>query len=173
MIIKYSSLVGSIVAELKDQTQLGKISDIVINNENFCVAAIVLEPPFWFFGANKFILAMDIVHLLKDGVIVRDAQSAIDQTESVNLDRLVKAKSYGIGQKVVTDTGETLGHVYDFLIETESRAITKFYVKALGHDRIISVDMVVLMEGRLITIKENYAVNRIKTAVMTETLPTG
>lgn len=168
MIIKYSSLIGSLAAELKDQTRLGKVAEVVIDNQTLCLAAIVLKQPFLFYTKNKFVLPMDIVYLLKDGVIAKDLESLIDQNESVKIDKLVKAKSYGIGQKVVTDTGEQLGHVYDFVIDTESLSITKFYVKQLIHDRIIPIDKVMSMEARTITIKDNQIANKIQTVSIPE-----
>jgi sporulation protein YlmC with PRC-barrel domain len=158
------------VAELKDQTRLGKVSEVVIDNEKLSVAALVLQQPNLFFLKNKFILAIDIVYLLKNGLIIKDDESLVDQNESVNVDRLVKEKCFGIGQKVITDSGEYLGHVYDFMIESETLSITRLLIKKMMQDRIIQTDKVITMTGKIITVKDNYAGVRIRAIPATETV---
>jgi sporulation protein YlmC with PRC-barrel domain len=155
MIVRYSSLIGGLVAELRDQTKVGKISEIIIDKDKLAIAAFVLEGSFWTFSRNKIVTAIDVVYTLKDGAIINDIDSIIDAKESVSISKLIDQKCYGVGQKVITCNGEGLGNVYDFLINTEDLSITKFYIKHFLRDRIITVNRIVNMDGRVITIKDS------------------
>lgn len=168
MIVRYTSIIGSLVAELKDQTKVGQISEIIIDNNKLSIAAIALDLPFWSFEKNKFILSFDIVHLLKDGAIINSENSIIDLEESILLQRMIKEKYFGIGQRVVTSNGTYIGRVYDFLIESDNLTITKFYVKNILAERIIPVSKVISLEGKTITIRDNYTSNRIENVAMAE-----
>jgi len=161
MIVKYTSIVGSVVAELRDQTKIGRISEVVIDSNKISITAFAIDMPFWSFQKNKFVLGIDVVHLLRDGVIIDDVESIIEPGESIQLEKMIKAKCFGIGQRVETSSGEHIGTVYDFLVETDNLAITKFYIKQLFSERIISKDNVLAFDGKTIKIKDNYASNRI------------
>lgn len=171
MIVKYSSIIGSLVAELRDKTKIGKVTEVVIDKEKLCVAGIAVEQSFWLLNKHKFVLNIDITYLRKDGVIIKDEDSVIELKDSIKLGKLVKEKSYGIGQKVKTAQGQSLGHVYDFLIETEDMSITKFYVKQLLKERIIPSNQILSIDGRVITVKDNYVRSKVEAMAMAESVP--
>ena len=170
MILKYSSIIGLPVADLKDQSHVGKVSEVIIDPCSVSIAAVAVEQPSWLFSKSRFVIKLDVVYLLKNGVIIEDAESLIDREESVNIERLIKSNNFGIGQKVVTSSGILLGHVYDFLVESESLSITKFYIKHLLRERIISIDKIESVDGKLITVKDNQNLAKIKTMPLQETL---
>lgn len=170
MITKYSSIVGALVGELKEQTKVGIVAEIIIDKEKMSLFAIALAPPFAFFSKNKFVLGLDITHLLKNGVIINNIDSVVDEAESARLKSLIKEKSYGIGQKVRSETGENIGRVYDFLIETDDLSITKIYVKSLVRERIIPTDKIVNFERKVITIKSSRVSNKVKSTAIPETM---
>jgi sporulation protein YlmC with PRC-barrel domain len=170
VILKYSSIIGSLVAELRDQTKIGKVSEVIIDKEKLEIAALAVEQSFIFFSKSKFVLKMDIISLLKDGVIITDQDSIIDLKGSVKLEKLVKGKNFGIGQRVFTDNGKMIGTVYDYLVETNTLSITKLYVKHLVKEFIIPVEKILSFEGKVITIKDSYNASRIERAAITESM---
>lgn len=171
MIVKYTGIIGSTVAELRDQTKIGQVSEIVIDKNKISLAAIAIGTPFWSFQKNKFVLAIDIVHLLKDGVIINSINSVINLGESINLEKIVREKCFGIGQRVETESGVFLGKVYDFLIETDTLLITKFYIRHLLSERIIPANKIIYMDSKSIKIKDNFTTNKAESIAVTDPTP--
>lgn len=168
MIVKYTSIIGAVVAELRGQTKVGRVREVVIDNEKISLAAVALDMPFWSFSKQQFISSIDIVHLRKNAVIINNDDAILDVNESINLKKLVEKKSFGIGQKVRTESGTYIGQVYDYLIETESMGITKFYVRKLLAERIIATKKIISMEGKTIKIADDFVSNKIANTEMAE-----
>lgn len=169
MIIRYSKIKGCVIGEMKDQVYIGRVSEVIIDNQNIKVAAIAFDQSNLFYSKSQFIMDVDIVHIFKDGVVIKDDESLIDLEESSNLKRFIDDKSYGTGQKVVTESDEYLGKVYDFLIDNETLAITKFYIKHYFDEKIIPSTKIVKFENGVITIKDNKRVKAAEIATVTET----
>ncbi len=172
MIVRYTSIIGSTVAELRDQTKIGRISEVIIDDSSISIAAIAVDMPFWSFQKDKFVLNIDIVHLLKDGIMINDIESIVDLDESIQLEKLIKRKVFGINQRVETSSGTYIGYVYDFLIETGNLAIVKFYIKHLFAERIISADKVISINGKIIRIKDNFTSNKISSMATVDAIST-
>lgn len=155
MMVLYSKLIGAPVAELKDQTKVGEISDFIIENAGLTLAGAIISQDNFLFSKKKVISSIDFIQLLKKGVIIGDENAIAELSEIGKLETLYKNKNYGIGQKVITKSGQYVGHVFDYLIDAPTLAIRKFYIKKLFNERIIPVTSVISFEGKIITIKED------------------
>lgn len=155
MMALYSKLIGTPLAELKNQSKIGDIADFIINNEDLTIAGVIVRKENWLFSKNKVVSSTDIVSLLKKGIIVNDEDAVAELSEISKLDRLYEKKNYGIAQRVVTKSGQYVGHVFDYLIDTTSLSIRKFYIKRLFRELLIPVGSIVSFEGKTITIKED------------------
>ncbi len=155
MMALYSKLIGTPVAELKNQSKVGEIADFIVNNEDITIAGAIVKKENWLFSKNKVASSTDIVSLLKKGMIVNDENAITELSEISKLDTLYKKKNYGIAQKVVTKSGQYVGHVFDYLIDTSTLSIRKFYIKRLFKELLIPANSIVSFEGKTITIKED------------------
>src|SRR3989338_2272075 len=155
MMLLYSKLIGSPIAELKDSTKIGTISDFVINDTDLTVVAAVVEYGLPMISKKKVVTVADFIHLSKNGIIVKDGDALVELNEVVRIETLYKNKCFGLAQKVVTKSGTYIGHVYDYLIDSTTANIKKLYIKKLLSDRIIPISAVIAMEGKLITIKDD------------------
>ncbi|MDO8444371.1 MAG: hypothetical protein Q7S80_02620 [bacterium] len=155
MMLLYSKLIGSPIAGLKDSAKVGTVADLIINDTDLTVAAVMVVPKLSFVAKQKVVSSTDFVHLTKNGLIISDEEALVEISELVRVETLYKNKCFGLAQKVVTKSGAYIGHVYDYLIDSATCAIHKFYVKKLLNDRIIPASAVIAMEGKLITIKDD------------------
>jgi len=155
MMLLYSKIIGGPVAEIKTQSRSGEIADLFINNEDLSVAGIIVKIHHLFMSDKKVVNSTDIVQLLKDGAIIRDSESLCDIEDLIRLKKLYENKSYGLSQKVITKSGQFVGRVYDYMIDSTTMTIRKFYVKKLISEVIIPTSKVIEMEGKTITIKED------------------
>ncbi|PIS07327.1 hypothetical protein COT78_04190 [Candidatus Berkelbacteria bacterium CG10_big_fil_rev_8_21_14_0_10_43_13] len=155
MLILYSKLIGAPIAEIKEAAKLGSITDFVINNDDLTIAAAVVEIGLPLISKKKIVSATDFVRIFKDGIIVSSDDAIVELDEIVRVAKLYEQKCHGLAQKVVTKSGQYIGHVYDYLINSNTGAIQKFYVKKMFTDRIIPASAVISMEGKLITIKDD------------------
>lgn len=155
MILSYSKMVGMPIVELHTQTRIGKVGDLVINPESLNVAAFVLSRNIF---SSKFLVinAADIVQVVRDGIIARDEDSVTDLEDNVRLKAMTDVASYGVGHRVLTESGELVGLLFDYTIESDDMAIKKLYVRRLFGERIIPISKVVHIDGKVITIKDKY-----------------
>jgi len=155
VIIKYSQVVHSPVLELKGQTRLGFAFDLVIQKSDLSIKAVMVKNGS--FGlATRIATNTDIIELNSGSVILRDDDSLVSINEAERVREAIKDKMHGIGQKVRTKSGKSIGKVYDYTIDNATCAIQKFYVKSLLDERIISVSSVTKFEGKNITVKDDF-----------------
>ncbi len=151
----YSKLIGTPLADLKSQAKIGTVSDFIINDADLTVAAAVVESGLPLISKKRVVSSTDFVHLSKNGIIISDEEALVEIKELVRIETLYKNKCFGLAQKVVTKSGSYVGHVYDYLIDSATFSIRKFYVKKMFTDRIIPTTSVIAFEGKTITIKDD------------------
>lgn len=127
-------------------------------------AAIAKTAGFW--GKMKFISAKEIVELSKNALIIRDEESLVEPNEMIRLSKKMKKRAKIIGEKVVTKSGDFIGTVNDFVIESNSLSITRLYTKKLFDQRIIHASAIIKIEQRKITIKDKFEMAKPEVAPM-------
>jgi len=153
MILRYTQIIGLPIFEIKNQSLLGYSYECVLDDSKKSVLGLVLKPGI--FSQPKFILLqMDIIRMLKKNIIVRDEGSISEIKDLVRVQTLIDDGIFGIGQKVQTESGNNLGKLYDFLVESETLGITKLYVRDMAKERIIPASDIISIEPKIITIKD-------------------
>lgn len=154
MYITYSKVVGLNIYDLKSRTCLGKVEDIVIDNDNLKVIALILrKQSFW----DKKIFAVvesDILEISKLGVVVNDENAIADLDELIRIKSKVSDGYLGVEQRVQSENGKNLGTVFDLLFDSKSFEITKLYTKNIFDEKIFSCKSILSYENNIITVKE-------------------
>lgn len=154
MMLLYSKIVGMTVADLREQKKIGEIDDLIYNSE-LKIAAFVLKQQFSILPREPQIVSSDdVAALAKKGLVVYNEGAASPLRESVRIKKLTDEKFYGLKQPVISKSGQRIGSVYDYLVDSGTLLITKFYVKSLFGERIIPVSKVVSLEKRKIIIED-------------------
>ena len=155
MILPYTKIVGLDIFDLKNQSKVGTVKDIVIQKKDFKISGIILENSV-FNRDTKVVNQADIVDISAQGVVIRDNDAVSNLKENVRIGDAIKEGMHGIGQKVVTKSGKSLGRVVDLFILSETLEIPKFYVKNIFGERIIARTAIVDIKKRKIIVKENF-----------------
>ncbi|MFA7253020.1 MAG: PRC-barrel domain-containing protein [Patescibacteria group bacterium] len=161
MLLTYSKIIGFPIFELSDQSRIGFVEDIIISPDELKIAAIAIKRSGFFSTRYKIIPFVEIVHILKDGVLIKDSRSIEEIDDLPRIKRLIEDKNFGVGQKVITENGNPIGTVSDYLIESQTLAWTKIYVKSLLKERIIPISKIVEINGKKIIVRDN--LTKIKT----------
>lgn len=155
MLLNYSKIIGLPVADLQNENNIGSIKEILFNSE-CAVVGFMLRSAFLSLSDDRKIIPSDIVvSLSKDGLTIRKGEDIAEMSEMVRLKGIVSHRLFGVNQKVATAGGEQVGTVYDYLIESTTLAIVKFYVRHLWQEKIIPVSQIVGFETNKIIIKDN------------------
>jgi uncharacterized protein YrrD len=164
MLVQYSKIINSPVVELQTQTQIGVVDDLVIHKTKLEVYGIVLKKSsILSFGEPKAVTSTDIVEINPQATIVNNADSAVPLSEAVRLKEAIEQKYKGIYQRIVSKNGKNIGLVYDYLIDSTTQKISKFYCRTLLAEKIISARSVIKIEGKKITIKDEFEAEKITT----------
>ena len=171
MMTLYSKIINSPVVELRTQTQVGVVDDLVIHKTKLEIYGIILKKSsFLDFNEPQVVMNTDILEMSSESVIVNNAESILPLSETIRLKEAIAQKYCGIYQRIVTKKEKNIGLVYDYLIDSTTQKITKFYCRTLASEKIISADHVIKMEGKKIYIKDEYESKRITEPVI-ETSP--
>ncbi len=153
MILRYTQIIGLPIFELKNQSLVGYSYECVLDNVKNCILGIVLKPGL--FSQPKFILLqMDVLKILKKNIVIRDESAISEIKDLVRVKTLIDDGFFGVGQKVQTESGQYLGRLYDFLVDSDNLVITKLYIKGLANERIIPATSIVSIEPKIITVKD-------------------
>lgn len=155
MILPYTKIIGLGIYELKNQSKVGIVKEIVFQKTDYKISGIILDGSF--FGRSiKVVSEADIVEISPKGIIVKDVDSVSDLKENARIQNEVKAGLSGIGQKVVTKSGSYLGRVYDLFISTDTLATPKLFVKSVFSERVISSNAIVEIKKRKIIVRDEF-----------------
>lgn len=154
MLVNHSKLIGSSVIELKTQTNVGRVSDFVISKHELKISGIILDRTI--FSTVNAISASDIIEIAPNIVIVHDQKAVAPLKEAIRMNDAYREGFHGLYQKVVTKSGKTIGIVFDYLVDSSTLAIVKFYVRALVREKIIAAQSVIELRGKKLIIKDDF-----------------
>lgn len=166
MIIPYTKLVGVSVFELKTQTKVGYVLDLIIKKSDISIYGLVVKTSMLPFAKMKVIAETDIVEVGNDGVIIQENDSISDFDDAVRLKEAYHHKLHGIHQHVRSKSGKNLGKVFDYLVRATDLSITKIYVKSLVSERIIPTSAITDIKGKQITVNNDYDLVDVKTSAI-------
>ena len=156
MMSLYSKIINSPVVELKTQTQIGVVDDLIIHKTKLEVYGIILKKAsFLNFQETQVISSTDVLEMNSQAVVVNNDDAVIPISEAIRLKEAIDQKYCGVYQRIVSKKGKNIGLVYDYLVDSTTQKITKFYCRTLLNERIISANSVINMEGKKIIIKDD------------------
>jgi sporulation protein YlmC with PRC-barrel domain len=155
MIVAYTNTIKKPIASLREQAKIGEIEDIIFDGD-FKIQAFTLTPTFLNFSGKKIVSNIDVIELVKEALIIKDDEAIMPISDLSRINKLYKAKFYGINQKVITENGQSVGSVFDYLIDSTTLSITKIYIKKLFSELVIPVSKITKIKGKTITVKDRF-----------------
>jgi len=155
MLIEFTKIRGLPVFELEGQKHLAQLSDFFVNEDDGTIEAVVAKTA-GIFHHLKFISAKEIVELSKSALIIQNEESLVPPAEMVRLHKKYQKRAKIIGERVLTKSGEYLGVVSDYVIESKSLSIIRIYLRKLFDQRIIHSSAIEKIEQHKIIVKNKF-----------------
>lgn len=171
MLSLYSKIINSPIVELRTQTQIGVVDDLVIHKTKLEVYGVILKKrSFFSFDEAQVIINTDILEIYSGCVVANNDDAIVPISEAIRLKEAINQKYCGIHQVIFSKKGKRIGLVYDYLVDRTTQKITKFYCRTFFGDKIISANSVISMEGKKIIIRDDYENVRIGSPVIESSL---
>jgi len=145
---KGSSVLGKDVLSLATGQKLHTIKDVVINEENDDIVALVLQEGGLL--SSSLVVPVDrITSFGKDAVVVPDADAVGRVSDFPEIQPLVERRGRITGRKVFTESGEDHGTIKDMYFDERSGRVVGFEVSGgiaadlAGGTSFVSVDQIV------------------------------
>jgi uncharacterized protein YrrD len=150
MIIEAKKIIGLPVASQDMLSRIGTIKQVLVDPENGQVLGFLIKQG-GIFGSQKALSAMDIVDWDPNGLVTSSFENLVDPSEIVRIKEILDKNIILLGMKARTESGKRLGYVENFLIETTTNMIVKYYLKdMLGNARVLPADKVVKINKEII-----------------------
>ena len=150
MLIRASDIIGKPIYTHDDGAIGGAVKEIIVSPENGRVLGFINKT---FFQPQNVVSEQDVIAVNQRGVAINDLDALIPPQDVIKISAVLKKKIHILNSLAQTENGKKLGCVEDFVIETETASIIKFYIKGgmLSPFLILSSDDVVKIDaGKII-----------------------
>lgn len=149
MFIEATKLINLPVAAEDTLSKVGVIRQIVIDPENGHILGFLVSPGL--FGKLQALSVVDIKFWDPQGLITTYEKNLVAPTEIVRIKKVLDRKINLLNLPAQTESGKSLGHVENFLIDTETEMVIKYYLRdLLGKSRIMPADKVVSIDKTIV-----------------------
>lgn len=145
MLFQATSLIGLPIGCQETRSKIGEILQIIINPEKGSLLAFLVKP-LGFFSSPKLLSPVDVIEYDKAGIVCKSHEDLALPKEIVRAKKILDSGIKILGINARTTSGTKLGKVEDFLINTETSNVTKYYLKNWFETRIISADKVIKID---------------------------
>lgn len=127
---RYKFVKGLPVIAIAEGKQVGKVDDLVIDLERRAVSWLRLHNGgIGILGGKRLWVPVEAVHRVgEDAITINSEADARTPADAPEARTLVKAKRGIIGNKVITENGESLGEVHDYEFNPATFALTSLFV---------------------------------------------
>ncbi len=115
------------VISLEEGKEIGQVRGLVINHQKTEVAALLVQRGN-FFREQKVIPYPQVVSVGNNALTIQKASSAERLTSLPQILTLVKDNVQLKGSRVITESGTALGHVAEYMVDTETGKIRAFQI---------------------------------------------
>ena len=146
MMIEATKLIKLPVAALDTQEKIGEIQEILVDPKNGGVLGFLVKTN-GLFGAQKALAAVEVSEWDPNGLVTESAGNLVEPEEIIRIKEVLKKNILLLGMSAETENKKGLGRVENFLIDTDTDMIIKYYLRdLLGKSRIMSADKVISID---------------------------
>ncbi|NQV13551.1 MAG: PRC-barrel domain-containing protein [Parcubacteria group bacterium] len=162
--MKYSTVTKQTVVTIDSGKGLGKIIDLVIDNDNGRCLALLIQL-VGVMARKKIVLIDDVSSFGDDTVMVQSEKILVPLKDNEDIVKVVDRKVKIIGNEVVSYSGEELGEVKDFVVDETSYKLSKLFVST-GLFRDLFKGELIITANKIVSIGKDAIV--VKDAVVEE-----
>jgi uncharacterized protein YrrD len=154
MFIQATNIINMPIASIEERQKIGFIKKILVNKNNAQIIGF-LTTNKKLFDKDKFLSEVDILDIDNQGVTTRTKSNLVDPQEIIRANNIIRKKFDLIGLKAITKTKKPLGRVSDYLVESNSLQVVKFYIDSIFKNKIIDYHMVWKITNQEIIFKDD------------------
>jgi len=154
--IEATKLIGLPVAAEDTLSKAGEIRQIVVDPENGHILGFSVSGSL--FSHPKVLSIMDVKFWDPAGLVTEKQNNLVEIKEIVRVQNVLAKKIDLLQMPAKTQSGKSLGHVENFLIDTNTETVVKYYLRdLLGKSRILPSDKVISID-KVITFADDAGV---------------
>lgn len=147
--IEAKKLINLPIAAVDGLRKIGSVYQIIVNPETGQLMGFLVS--LGLFSKPKVLSFLDIKFWDENGLVTELEENLVEIDEIVRIKNVLNQKINLLEMSAKTESGKSLGLVENFLIETETGTVVKYYLKdLLGTSRIMPADKVIKIEKTII-----------------------
>jgi len=127
MFIQATQILNKPVFAEEEKEEVGQVLEIIIDPENGQILGFLVSQPF---AKPSVVSNMDVLDISNDAIVINSANSLISPSEIIKIQEILNQKIKILGARAETESKKPLGRIEDFIIETETGSLMKFYIKS-------------------------------------------
>lgn len=128
MFVLASQVQDSPILSIRNGHSVATAGQMLVDADKLQIAALFCKSAGWR-GNNHVLLLRDIREFSRSGIIIDSLEDIEDIGEIVRLGEIVERNYQILGKPVVTESGQKLGKVEDYSVDTISNKLHKLYIK--------------------------------------------
>jgi uncharacterized protein YrrD len=157
MLIEAKKLIGLPIAALDVASKIAEIQKILVDPNSGNVLGFLVSAG-GLFSPKKIVSAVDVREWDPNGLITDSVENLVDPKEIVRVKEVLDQKIDLFGMKAKTKKGKNLGNIEDFLIDTATTTVMKYYIKDLVlKSRVFPSDKVIKIEKGTVIFDDDLA----------------
>lgn len=150
MFIEALKIIGMPVAALDSGSKIGEIKEIVVDPQNGTLLGFLVQEG-GIFSSKKALAIVDVRDWDPKGIVTESVENLVDPSEIVRLKEVLAKKIQLLGMSAKTESQKNLGEIKNFLVDSNSQSVVKYYLKdLLGKSRIFTADKVIKINKAII-----------------------
>jgi len=155
MLIEAKKLIGLPIAANDSQSKIAEIEKILVDPNGGNVLGFLVRPG-GFFSLRKVISTVDIREWDPNGIVTETIDNLVVEDEIVRIKEVLDQDIDLFTMKAKTKSGKKLGAIEDFLIDTATTCVIKYYLKDLvSGSRVFPADKVIKIEKNTIVFEDD------------------
>lgn len=153
----YSELIGKPVMARDSSSPVARVFDLILDPANGTFVALSVYPRM-----RRVVGARDVLSWIPE-IMIRDTESMVVPDDIVRIKHVMDHYAPFYGNRVETESGKSLGTVYDYLFDLNAGVLLTILVAKsfLGvvhyDDRIITAGDIIKVEPERIIVKDDLA----------------
>jgi len=154
----FSNIEGMSIISFQSEGGIGTCKNLIFEPDKMICRVVLVNTNELFKSQKRYIVWDDVLEI-SNGLYVQDKDVLMEKDELVRHAEVIERDCILIGMKVRTKSGEELGIVYDFILDTTTGSMMKIFVKSgkilAGEHRIIGRNKIVSVEEDTIIVYDN------------------
>lgn len=133
MLFSTSNLLGLPIYEIRNQSRLGIVSDIIFTDD-LKIIALALEKGF--LGEQEALFTDEVVEIAQNAIIVNEDKSVSKLKENIRLEGFIKNNQFGLKHTIVTPERKVVGKSFDLVFSKDTFQIVRIISKTVFSERV-------------------------------------